>query len=220
MKPPMEAVDRALIFSNLRYGGGDSRAAQLEAALAEAGASRTELVLTGGIFSDEASQARDGALGDLLRARGVARVTVLAAGGEEPRLQSAQAALRSSLGTALTEGDLHARRIAPGEDRAQEIDRNIQAADLILLLVSADFLSADSCYSIELAAAMQRHEAGLARVIPVILRPVDWQTASFGRLEPLPPDGRPVTVWENRDVAWLAIAQGIRKLAEARPRLR
>jgi tetratricopeptide (TPR) repeat protein len=62
--------------------------------------------------------------------------------------------------------------------------------------------------------AMIRDEAGEARVIPVILRPVDWHSAPFGRLQALPKDGRPVTSWPNRDEAYRDIVRGIRVVAE------
>jgi hypothetical protein len=62
---------------------------------------------------------------------------------------------------------------------------------------------------------MERHEAGTARVIPVILRPVDWRTAPFGKLQALPRDGRPVTRWSDKDEAFLDVARGIREVAES-----
>ena len=61
------------------------------------------------------------------------------------------------------------------------------------LLISADFLASDYCYDIEMQRALERHHAGEARVIPVILQPVDWQEAKFGALQALPVDAKPVT---------------------------
>ena len=65
----------------------------------------------------------------------------------------------------------HDRRIGAGTEWAGAIDRELEAADIILLLVSADFLASDYIYDIELKRAMERHEAGTVTVIPVILRP-------------------------------------------------
>ena len=62
---------------------------------------------------------------------------------------------------------------------------------------------------------MARHKAGEARVIPIILRAVDWHIAPFGKLQALPKDGRAVTSWSNRDEAFEDIARGIRAVAEA-----
>ena len=106
------------------------------------------------------------------------------------------------------------RQIPAGTEWAGEIDAHLQMAHIILLLVSADFLDSDYCYDIEVTRAMARHEAGEARVIPIILRAVDWHSAPFGKLQALPKDGRPVTRWRNRDDAWLDIARGIRAVAE------
>src|SRR5262249_10559694 len=82
-----------------------------------------------------------------------------------------------------------------------------------LLLISSDFLASDYCYDVEVKTAMKRHDDGEARVMPVILRPVDWKGAPFGKLQALPKDARPVTDWSNRDEAFLDIAQGIRVAA-------
>src|SRR5512147_326229 len=68
----------------------------------------------------------------------------------------------------------HDRRIAAGTEWAGQIDHHLEAADVILLLVSSDFLASDYCWDVETRRAMDRHEAGTARVIPVILRPCDW----------------------------------------------
>ncbi len=108
----------------------------------------------------------------------------------------------------------HDRRIGAGKEWEKEIDGHLNTADIILLLISSDFLASDYCYDVELKTAMRRHEDGEARVIPVILRPVDWKGACFGNLQSLPRDARPVTDWPNRDEAFRNIAQGIRVEAE------
>lgn len=109
----------------------------------------------------------------------------------------------------------HDRRIGPGQEWAGAIDVNLESAQIILLLASADFIASDYCYEKEMARAIERHEAGDARVIPVILRAVDWKDAPFAKLQALPKDGKPVTAWADRDAAWLDVAQGIRKAVEA-----
>ncbi|HJZ80302.1 MAG TPA: toll/interleukin-1 receptor domain-containing protein, partial [Pyrinomonadaceae bacterium] len=95
----------------------------------------------------------------------------------------------------------HDRRIGAGKEWEQEIDTRLNQAHLILLLVSSDFLASDYCYDVEMKRAMERHETGDARVIPVILRDVDWRGAPFSKLNALPTDGKPVTAWPNRDAA-------------------
>ena len=92
----------------------------------------------------------------------------------------------------------HDRKIKPGSDWARQIDDNLKSADIILLLVSAAFLDSDYCYGIEMATAMERHERDEARVIPVILKPCDWQHAQFSELSALPADGHPRHVHAGR----------------------
>ena len=106
--------------------------------------------------------------------------------------------------------DWHDRRIEAGTEWRLDIDRELTRADLILLLVSPDFMASEFAYEREFRAAMERHQAGTARVIPVIVTPVDWHSAPFGELQALPTDGRPVTTWSNRDQAWYSVARGLR----------
>lgn len=108
----------------------------------------------------------------------------------------------------------HDRRIGAGDEWAGQIDEHMKSADIILLLISANFLASNYCYDIELKLAMKRHKAREARVIPVILRPCDLTGVPFGKLQSLPKDRRPVTKWPNRDDAFTDIANGIRLVAE------
>ncbi len=111
--------------------------------------------------------------------------------------------------------DWHDRRIAAGTEWDGVINENLDRAGIILLLVSADFLASRYCRDVEVARAMERHEAGTARVIPIILRPVDWHSAPFGKLQALPRDGKPVTKWRPQDEAFTDIARGIREAAKS-----
>jgi tetratricopeptide (TPR) repeat protein len=105
----------------------------------------------------------------------------------------------------------HDRKIGAGEEWADQIDAHLNTAQIILPLISADFVASDYCYDIEMKQALARHEAGEARVIPIILRSVDWKNAPFGKLKALPKDGKAITSWSNRDAAYLDVAQAIRK---------
>ena len=104
----------------------------------------------------------------------------------------------------------HDRRISAGDDFAGAIDSNLNSSDLILLLISPDFLASAYCYDVEVKRAMERHERGDCRVIPVILRPSDWKNTPFAKLLVTPTDGKPITKWPDRDEAFLNVAQQIR----------
>lgn len=105
----------------------------------------------------------------------------------------------------------HDRRITAGQELGTEIDWNLLKSDVVLLLFSSDFLASHYCYELEAETALKRHEAEQARVIPVILRPCDWQSTPFGKLLAAPRDGKPVTRWPDRDEAFLDIVRMIRE---------
>jgi CheY-like chemotaxis protein len=109
----------------------------------------------------------------------------------------------------------HDRGIVPGQKWDEAIDARLSTADLILLLVSMDFLNSDYIWGKELATAIARAERGDASVVPVLLRAVDIEGAPFAQLQGLPTDLRPVTSWPNRDEAWTDVAKGIRRAVEA-----
>jgi len=109
----------------------------------------------------------------------------------------------------------HDRRIEAGGELDNTIRRELERADIILLLVSADFLASTYCYTIEMQRAIERHKAGEARVIPVILRPCDWHGAPFGKLLATPDDGKPVRSFGDIDEGFLQVARAIRKALPA-----
>jgi hypothetical protein len=110
----------------------------------------------------------------------------------------------------------HDQEISAGDEWESEIDKHLNSARLILLLVSPDFLGSEYCYSIEMKRALERHEQDEALVIPIIVRPVYWQTTPFSQLRVLPADGKPLTDqrWHTLDDAFLNVVEGIRSAIE------
>jgi CheY-like chemotaxis protein len=114
----------------------------------------------------------------------------------------------------------HDREIRAGEDWHSRIDQALQMSDIVLLLVSTDFINSDYIFGNELKVAMQRHEAGMTTVVPIIVRAVnieaeDADAFPFLKLQGLPTDLRPVTSWPNRDEAWTNVAKGLRATVKA-----
>src|SRR5438128_8216509 len=107
----------------------------------------------------------------------------------------------------------HDRDISAGTEWEQEIKKHLNEAKIILLLVSPDFMDSDYCYGIEMKRALERHQRGEARVIPIILRHVYWQ-AILGTLQALPTDAKPVRSWSDVDEALFDVTEGIRKVLE------
>jgi hypothetical protein len=105
----------------------------------------------------------------------------------------------------------HAGMAIAGTDVPRQAVKNLAEANIIVVLVTANYLSSDSLYFGELKRAMERHEAGEARLMPVIARSCDWHIAPFANLTPLPIGGTPVALWSDKDEAWTDAAKGIRR---------
>ncbi|MFN9622919.1 MAG: AAA-like domain-containing protein [Cyanobacteriota bacterium] len=101
----------------------------------------------------------------------------------------------------------------------ETINTRLTTSDIILSLLSADYLASEFC-NVELNKAKERHEAGEAILIPVILRPCDWQFSSLVQLQALPHNGKPITTWSRRDQAFFTVAQGIREVVAEQAELR
>lgn len=123
--------------------------------------------------------------------------------------------LRSHLSLLQRRGLIHTwhdRRIDPGADWQSEIDDHIYSSRIILLLISSDFIASDYCYDREMALAIERHEAGKARVVPIVVRPTDCRGAPFSKLQMLPKDALPISKWENRDEAFLDVVTRLSRI--------
>jgi TIR domain len=107
------------------------------------------------------------------------------------------------------------RKIEAGSEWEAELQDKLESSPIILLLISSDFLASKYCYDVEMQRAIERHDAGTAKVIPIILRPCDWQYSKFSKLQVLPQDGAAVTLWKNQDSAFLDVVQGIRRSVDS-----
>ncbi|MBW4690531.1 MAG: GUN4 domain-containing protein [Lyngbya sp. HA4199-MV5] len=106
----------------------------------------------------------------------------------------------------------HDLQLEAGTEWEPAILNKLDTADIILLLVSSDFIDSEYCYGTELKRAITRHNEGTARVIPIILRPCDWNHSyvPFSKLNVLPTHAKPITRWEDQDEAFAIVAQRIR----------
>ena len=109
----------------------------------------------------------------------------------------------------------HDRAIEAGTEWDADIRHHLETASIILLLISPRFMASDYCYDLEMQRAMERHQVGTARVIPIILKPVDWQGSPFSKLQVLPKGAKPVTQWGDPDEAFLDVVLGIRQAVES-----
>ena len=104
------------------------------------------------------------------------------------------------------------QELIPGEEWDREIQKNLTTADIILLLVSANFIATDYIWDKEMTRAIERHEKEEAKVVPIILSPCDWQSAPFAILAALPAKGKPISNYANQDDAWTEVVTKLRDL--------
>jgi len=109
----------------------------------------------------------------------------------------------------------HGREIPPGDEWQEVIDEHIKSADLVLLLVSVDFLVSEYCFSVEFEGALKRHAIGATRIIPIILHCCPWQDTPICRFQVLPRDGEPIASSKDTAKAFLNVTNEIRKLIES-----
>jgi hypothetical protein len=107
----------------------------------------------------------------------------------------------------------HDRDITGGREWQGEIDQHLEQAELILLLVSVDFIASEYCWDLEMRRALERHEAKSARVVPIIVRRVELTNAPFMKLQALPRNAEPVTstFWSSHDEAWVDVVRGLQR---------
>lgn len=119
----------------------------------------------------------------------------------------------------IIEGWHHAKVIA-GRPWEADVNQHLEEAEIILLLVSVDFLASDRQYGVEMTRALERHHAGQVHVIPIVISSCDWTAAPFATLQVLPRNHVPITEWSNTKSAWTNVALEIRKVvARLRPDL-
>jgi hypothetical protein len=106
------------------------------------------------------------------------------------------------------------RKITAGAEWDKVISENLESANIILLLVSIDFITSAYCYDIELERALERHAKGEAIVVPIVVRNCLWQHTPFAKLQALPKDAKAISSWGDRDDAFTTIAESIRQVAE------
>jgi hypothetical protein len=106
------------------------------------------------------------------------------------------------------------RAVAPGADWERDIEHELTTADVVVLLVTPDFVASVYCFEKELTEALRRHEEEGVRILPVHVKSVDLANLPFGRFQGLPPDLRPISAWQDADEAWLEVARGVRAAVE------
>ncbi|WP_245706954.1 COR domain-containing protein [Thiothrix caldifontis] len=109
----------------------------------------------------------------------------------------------------------HDRNLLAGEQVHDKILQQLEVADIVVLLISPDFVDSDYCFSHEMEIALKQYEQNQNIVIPIIIRDTaDWHTYQIGNHVALPTDGKPLCDWSSPDKFWADVQQGIRKQVE------
>lgn len=106
------------------------------------------------------------------------------------------------------------RKILPGEEWDVTIKGKLEKADIILCLISADFMSSDYINDVEIKNAIERYEKGLIRIIPIIVRPCDFSSFPVSQYQALPKDAKPISKWDDQDEALLDVVKSIKKILQ------
>ena len=94
--------------------------------------------------------------------------------------------------------------------------RQLSEANVIVLMLTAQFFNSDFIYDIELSRAIQRHESGAALLIGIIVDHCLWEETPLRKIQMLPRDGKPVIGFDNRSEIWKSVAEIIKKTIAAR----
>lgn len=102
----------------------------------------------------------------------------------------------------------------PGQEIDEEVLNALYSSQIVLLLISADYLASNYCYQKEMEEALALRKENKLEVIPVMLREVDLKGTPIDHLLSLPEDRKAVTQFRNEDVAFKNVADGIRRVVE------
>lgn len=111
------------------------------------------------------------------------------------------------------------RKIVPGQDWSDEISENLASSEIILFLISSSFMNSDYCMGVEVQKALSMHKEGRAKLIPIVIRAVDWSDSELSKIQGLPKDAVPIASWGNEDEAWVNVIGGVKKhIQEFKPK--
>jgi len=111
----------------------------------------------------------------------------------------------------------HDRKIEPGTDWNAEISSHLDTANLVLLLLSPDFLASDYCFGVEVDRCLARLKTGTLRVVPILLRPCLWKESPFSELQIIPRDARPLGPSSDSEERWNDVALEISQIVRESP---
>ncbi len=106
------------------------------------------------------------------------------------------------------------RKIVPGKNWEKEIENNLSDADIVCLFLSQNFLASEYCQKEKEEAYNLKKRKNIA-VIPIILSPSGWKDDDMlSKSLALPTDGKPISTFPNKDIAWSDVYERLKKVIE------
>ena len=190
----------------------------------QSGKKKFPMIVEGEVFEADVDELLNGVELEGERRRGraagdgrgrAARVFVSYSRKDERRLNELKTHLSPLQRLGLIEETWDDREIEAGQDWREKISDNLERADIVILLVSAEFIASDYCYEMEMGRALERHEKEQVPVIPVLVREASWKLIGpLSKLNVIPRNGRPVMEWGSKDSAWRHVSEQIQKVIE------
>jgi hypothetical protein len=117
----------------------------------------------------------------------------------------------SPLKRSLDITEWHDRDILVGSNLDENILSKLVDYDIILFLISPDFLNSNYCYDVELMEGLRRADIDDARIFPIIVKPCLWKETPLSNFLCIPEDGKPVVSFDNEDDAWVSVALQLKR---------
>ena len=113
-----------------------------------------------------------------------------------------------------TIGTWNCRKLLPGEKWDGKIRTELEEADLILFLVSDDFLATDYIWDIEIKRAIERDNDpnDSVTVVPIIVRSCDWEDSPLGIFNTAPKKAQVINSSKDIDEAWTSVVKDLKKI--------
>ena len=124
--------------------------------------------------------------------------------------------LKIHIAPLIRKGDLSIwsdHEVLAGQPLNSEISKNMESAELFLLLLSPAYFASDYCMNVELNHALVRHQSDDVKIVPIIVEACNWQSISkLNDLKIIPKDAKPISNWEDQNTAFVDVIEEIDRL--------
>lgn len=104
--------------------------------------------------------------------------------------------------------------LEPGIAWDAEIKDKLYNAHIVLMLISASFLTTEYVLNIEIKNTLLRQERGEVSALPIILKPCAWRETPLAQFQALPRKGIPITQYPDKDAAMLEVVNGVKRVID------